>query len=869
MSPEMTEQTLQLFKEVYGPQILEDSALKANLQRIVLTGLKIGQPVPRATIRADERMILLKGKLRVLERSESGQERTTLHLTPGDIWDGPILDNPSRLLIVSSHEAVLATLPSIVVAENATLQRHWSAIQQKVMEQQPAFVVPEPASVLAGFDNLPMASAVTDAPELETEHALQTTTFINQVLAYFNQPPLPANETVSHITDMQSLSRTLKSYGLEIQPISLNWPQLLNTTYPLVLEDEQKKLRWITGRKGNTLLEPQGDDITRYMASDISATNTFNVLLVKLPSRKIKRERFTPYSFAWYVHLCYKSWFLSTQMVVASILVQLFALGMPIFYMIIFDRVFGRQNLSTLDVMTAGIMMLMTFDVMVKLLRAYIMSHQLEWIDKVGLESILNRLFDIPLSKSGGQANKGFADRFPELIRINQVFVMTLQVTSLDVLFSSILVVALFMLHPQLAFISLAPLIPVALLSFWTTPMVKKRALKNNQDQRVCQLKISEVLENNETIKSINAEKHVKWSIDERIEEHLQRGFGARFDRINGAPVQAFIAGAGTVVTLYFGAHEVLQGEISYGVYMAMTMISRQVVSSIQRMFSSLIQFQEAVGLMEQIRPLFNEEEADQKRNSQGAILHQVAGHIRMVDLRFRYQPEGNWILKDINLDILPGQKIVITGKSGSGKTTLMRLLQRLYEPNDGYITLDGFNIADIDVENLRSHVGVALQKPGIFAGSIRENIAIGNPIAPMKDIIEAANMTQLDQVLIKLPQGIDSRLAPMGHNMSGGQIAQIALARVLLIKPSILVMDEATNACDPALNAAIFNHILQKYKDSTCIFITDYLPMHVKADRIIVLNDGQVVEQGTYQELSRMQGYYSLLHLAGRALER
>lgn len=849
-----------LFKEVYGPAILTDPAVSEHLQKVTLQSVAIGEEIPGDHLPSDEKIVLLSGRIRALCRSGlSGTERTALTLEKGDIWDSSFTEKHSLLMIVSSDEAIICKLPSALVMKNPILSRHWESVLNSgalsMSERSSSRQESSPAST-----ELSLPPSVSHAAK--ESNPLPASCFLNQVLAHYKFPLSEISED-GEGHDLQSLAQKLEFLGFKLQEASYTWAQLLNARYPFVLECDNR-LCWIQGRKGNALLEDGNGKSIRFVPDRIDSQTRYNLLFLQPPAVQHENQSHIPCSPGWYLNLCLRTWFLSGQMVLSSIFIQLFSLGMPIFYIIIFDRVFGRQNLSTLDVMAIGIILVMLFDISVKLLRSYVLSHQLESIDKASMRIFLERIFNLSLAKSSPQTIRSYAERFSDLVRINQTLISTLLITSLDVAFSVILVIFLCFLHFQLALISLASLVPIAILSFWTTPLAKKRALGFNQTQRQCQVKLAEILENKETVQSLNAESNLKRKILQKIEEHLHGGFGARFDRISGPVGQGFIANAGTIVTLYFGAHEVLQGEISYGIYIAINMLSRQVIGSVQKLFAAILQLYEALGTIEQLKPLLsaeNNDTGDDRALMHGVRIKAVSGHISMVDVCFRYQPDSPWVLRDFSLNIEPGEKIVVTGKSGSGKTTMIRLLQRLYEPGSGYICLDGFNLADMDIGNLRHHMGVALQKPGIFTGTIRENIALGNPSAPMKEIVEAATMAQLDQFLLKLPQGFDTPVAPMGTNLSGGQAACIALARILLMKPSILILDEALAPCDPLLHDAVFARIFEKYRDATSIFVTDYLPVHQRADRIVVIHEGQVVEQGTYRELIQQKGYYYLLH--------
>lgn len=218
-------------------------------------------------------------------------------------------------------------------------------------------------------------------------------------------------------------------------------------------------------------------------------------------------------------------------------------------------------------------------------------------------------------------------------------------------------------------------------------------------------------------------------------------------------------------------------------------------------------------------------------------------------------------MLDRVNFHIKSGQKVIITGRSGSGKTTLLRLLQRLYDPTEGYIKVDDYNLSDIELRSLREQLGVVIQKPALFHGTIRDNVALGRPESTFKEIVEASNLAELDNFLLDKKEGFDYPVLHKGVNLSGGQQARVAMARVFLKKPSILVLDEALNALEPTMKASILQKLWMGYRDKTCLFVTDFLPAHQKADLIIVLNEGRVVEQGTFKELMQNKSYYYYLH--------
>ncbi|MDD3012216.1 MAG: peptidase domain-containing ABC transporter [Candidatus Gastranaerophilales bacterium] len=827
-----------------------DNSLGSNADSIISLG--IGENIPEEQIAPDNLLLVLSGKIRVLKILNTGEEKTIILLNDGDIFDTHV----RTLKFIASVETQVCLISRDKAFQDHDLKNRYERIT-KIFDQADN-IVSKPVFDVVGQVETVQSDQNDSAIPFEDFH-LSAENCINQVLSYYKQPVPDIHDEIFNVKNIEELKKHLEFIGFKTEKYFLTWAQLLNNRYPLILEDENGIFHWITSRRGNSLIEKIKGEYHRFMPDDKHIENNFSVISLN-PVKNKDISQADPFSNAWYFSLFCSNWFLTVQMIFSSIMVQILTLGMPIFYMVIFDRVFGRQNLSALDVIAIGMVGLLVFDLFIKMLRSYILAHFTEIIDKESVEISLHKIFSIPLSMANRDVVRGFMDRFGEIVRTNQVLATTFLISSLDVLFSFIVVVFLFYLHWQMALVSISPLIPAAILIFWTGPRQKCRAIVFSKSQKQSQAKVIEILENNETVRSINATHILLNNLVEKTYESYEKNFKARFDQVSTGTLLGFITSLGSLATLYFGAYEVLEGKMSFGIYLAINMLGRSFVGSIMKLLTSLQQFQEAMNSSSQLKTLFTIED-EKERNNEGIYLSEISGHINFVDVCFRYQPELPVVLNNINFEIRPREKIILTGKSGSGKTTLIRMLQRLYDPISGYIILDGLNIADISLDNLRSSIGVALQKPGIFAGTIRDNITIGNPYASMETILEATSLTQLDQVLLRLPKGLDTQVLSMGANFSGGQIAQIALSRILIINPKILIIDEALSALDLSLQGAIFTKLFEKFRNSTCIFVTDYIPAHQQVDRIVVLQEGQIVEQGKYADLIKSGGYYYHLY--------
>ncbi len=565
----------------------------------------------------------------------------------------------------------------------------------------------------------------------------------------------------------------------------------------------------------------------------------------------------TSFSVAGLLKQYFKYPSLMFQLILTSLIIQLFSLGFPIFYLIIFDRVFGRQNLATLDIMGTGLMMVLAFDLMIKLLRSPMLDHLFQKIDRLTIRQFLDWVSSQPLNNLNSGNNRLFSEQFSRLMDVNRIIGTLFFVSSLDAIFSLLVVVILMFMDVQLAVIVLAPLIPMALILFWSTPRIKQRHLNFEKEKRQSSVKLLESLENSEAVKSLNLASGLNQSIIQAFSKALNQSFGPRFDRINVRNIQQTLMLCGNMALLYVGALKVLSGDITFGVYLAISMLGRHVLGVINKLFESFIEYQQVLPVLEQIKV-----QDDIRINQQkGIILSEVKGEIKLANVYFQYAPNLPQVLKGINLEINPGEKVVITGKSGAGKTTLLRLLQKLYSPTEGYILLDNYNLAECDETSLRDHVSFVLQDPSLFSGTIRDNISMGQVDVPLKAISDVASLAQMDDFLLNTPEGFDTLVMAQGANLSSGQAARIALARTFLRDPSVLMIDEITSSLEPAMQLALFNRLLAKYRDRTCLFISNFLPLHQMADKIIVLNDGKIAEIGKFEDLIQAKGYYHYLY--------
>jgi ATP-binding cassette subfamily B protein len=315
-----------------------------------------------------------------------------------------------------------------------------------------------------------------------------------------------------------------------------------------------------------------------------------------------------------------------------------------------------------------------------------------------------------------------------------------------------------------------------------------------------------------------------------------------------------------TLFTLLFGTFFVIRGELSYGEFVAFILLSNILLGPIQKINAVIESYPKGIAGFKRYTEIMDTD--PDIADAPGAVHADLEGEIHYRNVSFGY--EGNErVLKNINLTVRAGETVAIVGPSGAGKTTLCSLLPRFYELEEGSILIDGYDTRELTLESLRSQIGIVQQDVFLFSGTIRENIAYGKLDATDAEIMEAARRSQLDEFISTQPQGLDTVIGERGVKLSGGQKQRLAISRIFLKNPPILILDEATSALDTETERAIQESLTELSKDRTTLVIAHRLATIKNADRIMVVTKDGIAEQGRHEELIEAEGIYSRLHHA------
>jgi len=317
------------------------------------------------------------------------------------------------------------------------------------------------------------------------------------------------------------------------------------------------------------------------------------------------------------------------------------------------------------------------------------------------------------------------------------------------------------------------------------------------------------------------------------------------------SPIMTLIMNFTILAVIWFGGSIVLDFGMEIGDLSAFISYTTQILSSLMTVTMLLMFSSRALASARRIREVLDEEVDLTDKDAQYPDLALTEGKIEFKNVSFRYYKHSEEsVLNHIDLTIEPGSTVGIIGSTGCGKTTLVSLIPRLYDVDEGEVLVDGVNVKDYSLTNLRDGVGMVLQKNTLFSGSIAENLRWGNPDATEEELREAAMSAQADKFITSFTDGYDSMLERGGRNVSGGQRQRLCIARTLLKKPKIIILDDSTSAVDTATEAQIRRAFREELKASTKIIIAQRISSVMDADAIIVMNEGRIVGIGKHDEL-------------------
>ncbi|RVU35461.1 type I secretion system permease/ATPase [Rheinheimera riviphila] len=564
----------------------------------------------------------------------------------------------------------------------------------------------------------------------------------------------------------------------------------------------------------------------------------------------------TSFGFRWFIPALLKYRHLFADVLLASFFIQLVGLATPIFFQVTIDKVLVHKGLTTLDVLAVGFFAVITFEVLLTALRTYVFSHTTNRVD-VELGGLLYRhMLALPISYFAMRRIGDTVARIKELDKVREFITGSSLTVVLDVLFSVVFFAVMFYYAPLLSWIVVGSIPCYILLSILITPTLRDKLEQKFQKSAENHSFLVESVSGIETVKSLAVEPQMRNKWEEKLADYVSSSFDASHINNIYSSIASYINKVVSLLTLYFGALTVVEGSLTVGQFIAFNMLAQRVSGPIMRLVNLWQDFQQAKVSIERLGDVLNAP-TEPGYNPNRTVLPNVTGCVTLEQVNFRYRPDSAAILNMVSLQVNAGERIGIVGRSGSGKSTLTKLIQRLYVPQGGRVLIDGIDLSLVEPAWLRRQVGVVLQESFLFNASIRDNIALSDPASDIEAVIRAAKLAGAHEFICELPEGYDTIVGEHGSSLSGGQRQRMAIARALIANPKILIFDEATSALDYESERIIQSNMAEICAGRTVFIIAHRLSAVRDCHRIVVMDKGQIAEQGSHSELLHLQGIY------------
>ncbi|PHS24814.1 MAG: type I secretion system permease/ATPase [Methylophaga sp.] len=638
-------------------------------------------------------------------------------------------------------------------------------------------------------------------------------------------------------------SKTVKRPLRKISNLVLPAVLLLeNSTACVVLKFKKDTARVIFAETGEGEVEVSLEELQQYYtgyAIFIKAVHNFDT---RTQHSEIPRTKH------WFWGTILRFWPIYGEVFIASILVNAFALALPLFVMNVYDRVVPNHALETLWVLAIGVATVFVFDLLLRTLRGYFIDVAGKKADVILSSTIFEKVLNIKMAARSNSVGS-FANSMQEFESFRDFFTSTTLTTLIDVPFTFLFIFVIWTLGGELAYIPLVA-IPLALLVSLIVQIPLSRSVKQlfqHSGQKSATL--IETLTGLETIKSIGAESLIQRKWEQTIGFIAKYSHQTRILSSIAVNFTSFLQQMASVSIVVFGVYKIAEGEITIGALIACTILTGRALAPLGQVASILTRYHQSKAALSSLNHLMS---LPVERPSGREFLHRpdFKGGIEFKKVTFRYPEQPIDALSEVSFTIKPKEKVAFIGRIGSGKSSIEKLILGLYEPSEGAILLDGTDIRQVDPVDLRRHVGYAPQDVVLFFGSIRDNIVMGSPFANDAAVLKAAETAGVTEFVNRHPAGYDMPVGERGEGLSGGQRQSVTIARALLLDPPILILDEPTNAMDNSTEDQFKAKLSATLADRTLLLVTHKSSLLSLVDRIIVMDQGRLIADGSREQI-------------------
>lgn len=578
----------------------------------------------------------------------------------------------------------------------------------------------------------------------------------------------------------------------------------------------------------------------------------------------VKNETFTKGNetkglFGRFFHLLLPQKKLLLHIFIASLVYTILGILGAFYFKELIDSVLPDGLRKTLMTLSIGVILLNVFKVVLSAIRSHLLLYLSQKLDIALLLGYYRHVLELPMNFFGTRRVGEIISRFNDAGNVRDAISGATLTIMIDTIMAVAGAVILCIQNVKLFVIAVIIVVLYVIIVLTFNKWYEKLNRKQMEDNSQLTSYMVESLNGIQTVKAYNAERKVKLETEIKFVKLLKSIFKLSWVSNMQSSFKIFVELVGGVIILWVGGVSVINGEMTIGALITFNSLLVYFLDPVKNLINLQPQMQTAVVAADRLGEILDLEAEKTEKESRKMAPLTLAGDIQIRNLDFRYGTRRQ-VLSDINLTIKKGEKVAFVGESGSGKTTLSKLLLHLYSPEKGEILINGNNIEDIRLECLRERIAYIPQETFLFSGSIYDNLVLGMDDVDMDNVVEAAKLAQAHDFINELPLRYETRLEENGANLSGGQRQRLAIARAMLKKPDILILDEATSNLDSITERALDKTINEFSKEMTTIFIAHRLSTIKDCDRIFVMDKGKIIEQGTHKELSESGGKYAEL---------
>jgi ATP-binding cassette, subfamily B, bacterial HlyB/CyaB len=611
--------------------------------------------------------------------------------------------------------------------------------------------------------------------------------------------------------------------------------------------------------KGATVGDP-GDDILHLSKEEFLA-GASGVGLEVIPTEEFGKVKPGTSPLLAYMPVVKPYLPLFFHVFVASVAYQILMLISPLFTQQVIDKVIVHQSLSMLNIMIVGMVIVTTFSTLISMLRGFVLSYLAMSLDQALFVAFFRHMVSLPIDFFHQRTTGEIISRFGENKKITS-FISGVGVSILLDAFTFVIYLGMIFSYNQTyAAAALAYVLIMIVMILLTRPILRRLAQRSFEKDMASSSFMIESVRGLERIKSSATENRTRWKWESLFYDSMNVRFQSMLVSSGITLVSQTLNFAGTTFLLWLGANLVINHTLSIGQLMALSSMVGMMSTPLLKLVEVWNSLQDVNISLERLGDVFEaqpeEVDADKK-----VPLHNMNGQVAFENVTFRYTDLGDKnTLVNVSFTVNPGETVAIVGRSGSGKSTIIRLVQGLYHPKEGRVLIDGYDLRNVSLRDLRRQTGVVAQQDYMFRGTIRESLSLYKPDASLEEVIAAAKMSGIHDFITTLPYGYDTPISEGATNISGGQRQRISIATALLHNPKILIFDEATSALDTESERKIQESLERVREGRTLFIIAHRLSTVATADRILVMDRGQIIEQGTHQSLLAEKGLYYHLY--------